>query len=170
MTATNLVLAFDGGWGHAHGPFDLKVPATLSDLTSVIDRQSIADAIGCYSWSIDEQQWEVMAEIYTEDMTFSGCVAGVTNLETVTGSADFIEWLKGFLRARNDQLRHSLVNIVVTEQGLDSATALGYCVLASTTPAGANVQATGIYRFSLVKQGDRWRISAIYGGFDNAPF
>ena len=170
MTTVNSVPAFGGAWGHTHGPFELKVPATLSDLTSVIDRQSIVDAIACYAWSVDEQQWEVMADIYTEDMTFSGCVAGVSNLETVAGSADFIEWLKGFVAARNDQLRHSLVNIVVTEQGLNSATVIGYCVLASTTPEVASVQATGLYRFSLVKQGDRWRISAIYGGFDNAPF
>ncbi len=170
MTAADPVPAFAAGWGHAHGSFELKVPAALSGLTAVIDHQSIVDVIACHGWSLDEQQWEVMADIYADDVTSTGCIAGVTNMETVRGKAVYIDWLKGVLQARSDQLRHNFLNIVVTEQGPDEATAIGYCVLTSTSPEAATVRATGIYRFSLVKQGDRWRLSAIHSGLDNTPF
>lgn len=170
MTAAEQVPAFEGGWGHAQGPFELKVPAALTDLASMIDRQSIIDVIACHAWSVDERQWKVMADIYTDDLTSSGCIAGVTNMETVRGKTVFIDWLKSFLETRSDQLRHNFLNVVVTELQPHEATAIGYCVLTSTSPGAATVAATGIYRFSVVKQGGRWRLSAIYSGLDNSPF
>lgn len=170
MSMADTVPAFGGGWAHTHGLFELKVPAPLGDLTALSDRHAITDAVACYAWSVDEQQYDLMADLFTQDMTFQGCVAGVANLETVVGGATLVAWLKDFLGSRDDQFRHTLANVVVTEQGPDTATALAYCVLASSTPAGSVVQATGIYRFSLVKGGERWRISGMYGGFDAVPF
>ncbi len=168
MPAADPVPAFAGGWGHAHGLFKLRVPAMPSDLAGMIDHRAIVDVITCHAWSVDERQWDVMADIYTDGLTTSGCIAGVTNMDTIRGKAVFIDWLKGFLDTRSDQLRHNFLNIVVTEQGSREATAIGYCILTSTSPAGATLRSTGIYRFSLVKQGSRWRLSAIYSGLDTS--
>ena len=166
MTVSSTSPAFHGGWGHAHGLVKIKVAAPLADLDQVRDRLAIEQVTRTYGWCIDEQQFDVLREIFTEDMAFRGCVAGSGPFEDMLGRDVYVPWLENFMAARTDQMRHNLGNVVVTEQTPELAKVLAYMVLTSSTPQGSKILATAFYEFTLVKRGEYWQISALYTGFD----
>ena len=167
MTVSEAVPSFKGGWGHANGLVNIRVAEPLADLAALRDRLAIEQVIMSYGWCIDEKQFDVLRDLLTEDMAFTGCIASVAPFDPLVGREVFVPWLEAFMATREDQLRHNLGNIVVTEQTATDATAVAYLTLTSSTVEGARILATAFYRLALIKRGDFWQISAMYGAFDS---
>ena len=99
---------------------------------------------------------------------FSGHIAGVGPLETVAGREELTSWLSAFMNSRDDQLRHSMGNVLLTEVGADRAEALAYLTLHASTPDRTVPLATAFYRFTLSKSGDAWFVDSVFAGFDKS--
>ena len=168
MTSDNSVPAFGTGWGHANGLAAIKPPFVPEGTEQALDRILIHEVIAAYCWSVDEEQYDLMTTVLTEDFVFQGCIAGVAPLDHLTRAIDLVSWLQAWQTTRSDQLRHVVTNIVVTAQSDTSADAHGYVTLNSATPEAQTPLATAFYRFALVKQNGHWRISSIYSGYDRA--
>jgi len=168
MTTDNAVPAFGTGWGHAHGLARVTPPHVPQGPDQALDRILIHEVIAAYCWSVDEEQYELMTSVLTEDFVFQGCIAGVAPLDHLTRAADLVSWLQAWQTTRSDQLRHVVTNIVVTDQTESTADAYGYVTLNSATPESQTPLATAFYRFTLTKHNGHWRIAAIYSGYDRA--
>jgi hypothetical protein len=142
----------------------------LTDVQGVADRLAIIGAIQAYGMAVDEQRWDVLGELLTDNNRFRGAVAGQGPLDSLDSRDELIQWLRDYTDTLEEQLRHNFTSIVVTEQSEDAATAIAYLLLASATAGGARVAATGFYRIELVLEGGAWRIASFYAGFDAPPF
>jgi hypothetical protein len=168
MTSEILVPTFGTGWGHAQGLANVTPPSVPKGADQVIDRILIHEVIAAYCWSVDEERYDLMTAVLTEDFDFQGCIAGVTLLDHVTSAAALVAWLQAWQATRSDQLRHCVTNIVVTAQTDLTADAYGYVTLKSSVPDSLTALATAFYRFTLKKHDGNWRIASIYSGYDRA--
>ena len=169
MTEAIDIPAFGVSWGHANGLIDLRRAAPVTDVQGLIDRQAIVETIQTYGLAIDEQRWDVLADVLAEDHVYRGAVAGTAALDALDSRDELIGWLQNYMGTLDAQLRHNFTNVVVIEQGEQEATALAYVVLASTSPTeGARVASTAFYRVSLRREDGVWRIARLYTGFDTA--
>ena len=168
MSSDTSVPPFSGGWGYAHGLTNVQPPSIPAGLEQSVDRLVIHEVVAAYCWSVDEQQYDLMTQVLTEDFDFQGCIAGVAPLDHITRAADLVTWLQAWLPTRSDQLRHSASNVIVTEQTDTAADVYSYVTLNSATPEALTPLATAFYHFTLVKQDGAWRIATIFSGFDRA--
>lgn len=168
MEANINVPDFGTGWGHTSGLASVTAPCVPVGLNQAIDRILISEVIAGYCWSVDEERYDLMLDVLTEDFDFQGVIAGVAPMDHVTSAAELVSWLQAWQTTRSDQLRHRITNIIVSEQSDDSALAHGYIALSSTTAESVTPLATAFYRFTLVKKAGRWQISSIFSGFDRA--
>jgi hypothetical protein len=159
---------FSAGWGHASGLASVTAPCVPVGLDQAIDRLLISEVIAGYCWSVDEERYDLMLDVLTEDFDFQGVIAGVAPMDHVTSAAELVSWLQAWQTTRNDQLRHRVTNIIVSEQSANSALAHGYIALSSTTAESVTPLATAFYRFTMAKQTGRWQIASIFAGFDRA--
>lgn len=166
---TTSVPAFRYGWGHAEVLDDLSVPGVPTGAQELADRYAIEQTVRCYGWAIDENRFDVFACLLDEDVSFRGAIASVAVIDEVRGRETLVTWLSEYMQAREDQLRHVMGNVIVTDYTDNAATALAYLTLMSSQTTGSAVVATAFYRFTLVKPDDSWLVATVFAGFD-APF
>lgn len=168
MTDASTGPAFAYGWGSA-GSLVALVRPTVPTAAELADRHAIEQTVRTYGWAIDENRFDVFAELLGPDVEFSGVIAGVAPLDTVAGRETLTQWLREYMATRTDQLRHSLGNVIVTELADGRATALAYLTLHSTTAEATTPLASAFYRFTLFRQDDGWFVDTVFAGFDK-PF
>lgn len=164
--STETVPVFRYGWGHERVLNDLSAPRLPTTLQELADRHGIEQTVRCYGWAIDENRFDVFAELLDDDVSFSGAIASVGLIDEVRGRDPVVVWLSDYMRAREDQLRHVLGNVIITDFQGQEATALAYLTLMSSTTAGTTIVATAFYRFTLAKRDDTWLVKTVYAGFD----
>lgn len=168
MTVDETVPTFSGGWGHASGLVDLWVAPVPADVQGLADRIAVEQVIRAWGWCIDEGRFDFLRTLLTEGVALTGSIASVALFDPLIGREVLVTWLEDFMAGRDDQLRHQIGNLVVSEQSATQITALAYLTLMSSTIEGTRILGTAFYRFSLVKQDGAWRIDAAYAGFDTA--
>jgi len=138
------------------------------------ERQEVEQAcirlINRYANFNDAQDWEAVAQLYTEDATMRRPSGG----DPVVGRAAI---LAGF-RARPPRAqRHAVSNIVVDVEGPATARAFSVIVLYQGEPTGdgslptmsANSPLVGWYRDLIVLTLEGWRFAERVGGLDFRP-
>ena len=138
------------------------------------ERQEVEQAcirlINRYANFNDAQDWEAVAQLYTEDATMRRPSGG----DPVVGRAAI---LAGF-RARPPRAqRHAVSNIVVDVEGPATARAFSVIVLYQGEPTGdgslptmsANSPLVGWYRDLIVLTPEGWRFAERVGGLDFRP-
>jgi hypothetical protein len=165
MLDTNQI-DFANAWATANGLVDLQRCKPSADLQALADRFAIIEAIQTYCWSVDERRMDVFADLFTLDATFDIVIAGVGPVETPSGRDAIVTWMSDYMDALDFQMRHRMGNVLVTEQSRDSATALSYLLLTSTTPERTEPMATACYTWQLVREDDTWRVARISAAFD----
>lgn len=167
--SSETVPGFRYGWGHESVLSDLSAPRLPTEFQELADRHTIEQTVRCYGWAIDENRFDVFADLLDDDVSFSGAIASVALIDDVRGRETLVLWLSDYMQAREDQLRHVLGNVIITAYQGHEATALTYLTLMSSTPAGTTTVATAFYRFTLTKRDDTWLVKTVYAGFDT-PF
>lgn len=167
MTDSAEVLDFNYGWGSAASLLDVTRP-TVRSADEVADCFAIEQTVRAYGWAVDENRFDLLAALLAPQAEFSGYIAGVGPLETVSGRDELVPWLSGFMNSRVDQLRHSMGNVLISEVGAERAKALVYLTLHATTPQETVPLATAFYRFTFSKTGDAWFVDSVFAGFDKS--
>ncbi|WP_305786927.1 nuclear transport factor 2 family protein [Symbioplanes lichenis] len=112
-----------------------------------------------YAAALDERDPAALAEVLTEDATWTFKSGGETVAGPVVGRSAILD----FVRAAKPggQQRHHLTNVVV-----DGGTVRAYLLLTSTAGGRAAVVNTGRCTFGLRAAGDEWRIASLVVEFD----
>lgn len=164
MTAQEI--QFGNSWATGNGLVSVSRAAPVSDPAGLADRLAIIETIQTYGWSVDERRMDVFADLFTEDAAFEIVVAGTGPVDAPTGRDAIVEWMSAYMDALEFQMRHRMGNVLVTEQTADSAAALSYLLLTSTTPERTEAMATACYSWQLVKEDTTWRVAKISAAFD----
>lgn len=167
MTRPAKVLEFGYGWGSAASLLDLTRPR-VRVAGELADCFAIEQTVRAYGWAIDENRFDLLAELLAPQAEFSGEIAGVGPLDTVSGRDDLVSWLSAYMNGRSDQLRHSMGNVLVTEVGAASATAIAYLTLHGTTSEETVPLSTAFYRFTFSRSEDAWFVDSVFAGFDKS--
>jgi len=167
MTVPAAAPDFGYGWGSGALLIEVARPR-VRDAGELVDCHAIEQTVRAYGWAIDENRFDLLASLLSPQAEFSGQIAGVGALATVTGRDELVSWLRAFMVGRSDQLRHSMGNVLLTDVGAGRATALAYLTLHATTPEGTRPLATAFYRFTLSRVDDAWFVDRVFSGFDTS--
>ncbi len=137
------------------------------DAAELANRYALIETVQRYAYAYDERSLSALRELFTESVVFSYTVSGGP-IGEVRGRDAVIGWLDEIMASQADQRRHIVSNIVTQHLGYESATLVAYLALFSVA-ATAQLVTTGFYRFELLRQDDRWKISAVLDGLDR-PF
>ncbi len=155
-------------WAHDEAVIDLQpvapVPTTLEE---VADRLMIQETIARYAIAYDERRLDVLASLYTETGGYFYRI-GSGPVDGRSGRDELIPWLGAIMEGQTDQRRHMMSSLVIEELTADRATVIAYKTIYGIE-ATAELVTTGLYRFSLVKQDDRWLIQEALDALDR-PF
>ena len=155
------------GWGSTGSFIEVNRPK-IRAVDDVGDCHAIEQTVRAYGWAIDENRFDLLADLLSPQVEFSGTIAGVGPLETVAGRSELVSWLSAYMTTRTDQLRHSMGNVLLTDLSQGRATALAYLTLHGTKPEGTLPLATAFYRFTLSRNEDAWFVDSVFAGFDKS--
>jgi hypothetical protein len=158
---------FGYGWATTNGLVDVVRPTVRRGQAD--DIAAIQATVITYGLSVDQRRFDVMRDLFSDDASFSIVIASGEPIAPVHGGDTIRTWMEDYMVARTDQLRHLMGNIVVSELGEDTATALAYLTLLSSTPAATIVVTSAWYRFGLSLRDASWRFDTVLAGFDR-PF
>lgn len=156
------------GWAHQVGAMSLgRVAPVPSSLTELADRLLIHETASRYALAYDERRLEILADVFTDDVTFAFCVSGGGYGE-IKARESVIDWLHEVMNGQSDQRRHICSNLIIEELRADHAVVTTYLALFASD-AETRLVTSGFYRMEMRKTDERWRISFIYDGLDR-PF
>jgi len=155
-------------WAHQVGRLSLgKVARVPTSLRALADRLLIQETASRYSLAYDERRLEVLADVFTDDVTFAYCISG-GGYEEHSGRETVIDFLHEVMKGQPDQRRHVCGNFIVEDLSGDEAlVTLYFALFAADTEA--RLVTSGFYRMEMRKSEDMWRISYLYDGIDR-PF
>ncbi|MCK9250392.1 MAG: nuclear transport factor 2 family protein [Solirubrobacteraceae bacterium] len=134
------------------------------------DRQAILDLLSDYAWANDTADVPLLGELFATDATMRITIAGVDEpFGPYVGRDAIVEWMGGAWKAQTDQRRHVITNHRFENEQDDRADVRAYLSLHVTDGGKLQVTSAGVYRTTVVRDGDRWRIAALDLALD-APF
>ncbi|CAB5040781.1 MAG: hypothetical protein F2911_11870 [Actinobacteria bacterium] len=157
------------GWGHALRVIGLTGKSP-DDAAAVLDRMAVVDRMTRYAWAFDERQAELLADCFTDDVTWEASLAGASVIGPFVGRDAVVEFMSSFWPEQLDQRRHMITNAVVEDQLHDSATLYTYHLLMSATSSEIRPVTCGFYRVHMRRTGvGEWKIQHLVAGYD-IPF
>ena len=131
-----------------------------------MEPSALQDLVGRWWWNYDEGNFDVLAELLTDDMHFSCRTdTGTTDYEDFV-RADFsgrdavMAWQTEHRRQSPYPLRHQGVNVHIVEQRGDEATFASY-IFVSQIVGGVSPLSTGIVNGTVRSEGDALRIAEL---------
>lgn len=126
------------------------------------DRQAIDNMLASWAYGYDEREPERMRAAFTDDAKMTMHIGLGDDVE-VMGPYNGIDEVMGLFTdhhgEQKDQRRHVTTNLVILEETDTTASIASYLSLFVTQDNQVRLQATGVYRDSVVLQGGEWRIS-----------
>jgi hypothetical protein len=158
-------------WARDTGHTAVRPLAAGTDAGSAIDRLLVAERVARYGWAFDERDRDGLADCFIADGVWEGEIMGGEHVGPFEGREAIVSFLTGFWSEQDDQRRHVFTNVIVDEQGSDTATAHAYLVLLGSSDASMTPLTAGPYRLELVRDpaDGVWRLARLLAGFD-APY
>ena len=166
MDGDHALPAFGYGWGSTHNLIEVLHPVAHPGRAD--DILAIQATIQTYALAIDQNRFDVLRAVFADNAEFSGVIAGIAPVGPIQGGDTIRTWLEDYMLVRTDQLRHSMSNVVVTELGDETATAVAYLTLLSSTTEATVLVASAFYRFTLERHASAWLFATVFAGFDKA--
>jgi len=116
-----------------------------------------------YADALDRQDPTALAEVLTEDATWTFSIDGAPGPGPFIGRPAILDFVRDAAPAPADRRRHHLTTVVVERAGSATAAVRAHLLLTS----GAGLVATGSYTFRLRRTGDEWRIAELFLEMNN---
>jgi SnoaL-like domain len=123
------------------------------------DKQAISEMLGKGGWAYDTPDVDYLADMFTEDGKFDLTIDGMGQVGSFSGRAEIRKLYEDSLASQTDQRRHVVTNIFFEDETDSSVTAMSYLVLIAVKDGALNVLSSGVYKDSVVLDGDVWRIA-----------
>lgn len=134
------------------GDLEVREPAT---------QLAVQRALANYAFALDRHDPDALADVLTEDATWTFTVAGGPGPGPVAGRAAILAFVRDATAGQADRRRHHLTDVVVDPADAGTAAARAYLLLTSAAGESASVVTTGYYTFTLRRSGDAWRIATL---------
>ncbi|WP_299951640.1 nuclear transport factor 2 family protein [uncultured Modestobacter sp.] len=148
------------GWGRSHLPA-ITAPDPL-------EQAAVQQTLNRYAFALDQHDLAALGDVLTADVTWQFTVADAVVLGPVTGRRAVLDFVGQSMSTQTDQRRHHLTNVTVHDVQHDTAQAQAYLLMTSNADGNPRTVATGFYSFGLQRTEDRWCITTLLLGMDNA--
>lgn len=131
------------------------------------DRAAIENLLNRYSLSYDTPDLDAMADVFTEDATFSLIIAGGDKIAFESREA-IMKLMGDSLSAQTDQRRHINTNLIVhgEESGVTRTT--HYLTLVATEEGVITLLSAGVYSAEIVEEDGVLRFKTLHLDLDKA--
>jgi ketosteroid isomerase-like protein len=122
------------------------------------DKQAITELLNKGGYAYDTGDVDFLTDMFTEDGRFELSITGVGPVGPFEGREAVRKLFADSLESQSDQRRHVVTNIFFEDETDDSITAYSYLVLITVKDGALDVISSGVYRDTVVRDGDAWRI------------
>lgn len=131
------------------------------------DRSAIENLLNTYSLAYDTADLATLAEVFTEDATFSMVIAGGDRIAFESRAA-IMKLMGDSLASQTDQRRHVNSNLIVdgTRDGVTRTRS--YLTLLATEDGVTNLLSAGMYSAEIVEDGGAPRFRLLHLDLDKA--
>jgi len=121
------------------------------------DYAQVSDVFARYASAMDDNNFEVLRDVFTDDSTFTVDITGGPTVGPFESGDAIVEFISSTTEEQQDQRRH-----VITNVRIEGDTAYGILSLFVTADGQLTVQTTGVYKVTLAQQGGKVRFSSMY--------
>ncbi len=125
---------------------------------SAEEKLAIHELFARWAYAYDERDEAMLADCFTEDADFSMRIAGGDLVGPFEGREAIMVLMTGSMAEQTDVRRHVVSNIFFKSEG-DQPEVISNLTLLATENGEIQLLSAGIYRDTVVKQGDSWRLS-----------
>ncbi|MGA5299549.1 nuclear transport factor 2 family protein [Nucisporomicrobium flavum] len=140
---------------------------TLTDLGPA-ERLAVLQTPARYAHALDQHDLAALADVLTEDATWTFTIAGAPGPGPVSGRAAILDFVRDATAAQAGVRRHHLTTVVAGRADVGTATVYASLMLTSAAGGRVNVITTGRYTFTLRRAGGQWRIAELLLAMDDA--
>lgn len=125
------------------------------------DRDEISELLSNYAWAMDAGDFGALEDMLDDDVSFAIEIPGADTIGPIEPRDAVIEFISSTVSGQQDQRRHVISNQRFERRAGDQADVTATLTLNVIADAKLTVQATGIYRFGLVRRADGWRVAQL---------
>ena len=118
------------------------------------DQQAVSQLFATYAWAIDAREFDLFADVFSEDASFVVSIAGTVAAGPFEGRAALTDFISSTTLEQQDQRRHVITNVRLADE--NHATAI--LTLLVVDSGVLTVKSCGVYRVELVQAGGTWRM------------
>lgn len=125
------------------------------------DRRAIENMLMSWAYGYDERDAELMRAAFTHDAVMTMTIGTGEDSETMgpyRGIDEVMSLFTDHHGVQRDQRRHVTSNLVILSESDGTADIASYLTLFVTEEGEVRLQATGVYRDTVVLRGGEWRI------------
>jgi hypothetical protein len=130
----------------------------------VPDYSAVAQLFARYAAAMDDNDFDVLRDVFTADATFTVDIAGGPTVGPYESRDAIVEFISSTTTEQQDQRRHVITNARL--EGEDRA--FGVLSLFVTAEGELVVQTTGVYRTELAEEDGALRFRSMYLALDRA--
>lgn len=119
----------------------------------MIDQSTLQQLFATYAWGMDGKEFHLLNEVFTEDATFGGTIAGGEGFGPFEGRDTVVGFITDVTKGQGDQRRHVITNTRI--EGPTSA--IANLTLIVVADGNLTVQTTGVYRVELAQEDGVYR-------------
>ena len=121
------------------------------------DRQAITDLFADYAWALDANDFDLLAQVFHEDASFTINIAGADPVGPIEPGAAIVEFIRGTVQGQDDQRRHVITNMRYESESDAAAQVTATLTLIVVANGSLSVQSTGVYHVEIVQEGGTWQ-------------
>jgi 3-phenylpropionate/cinnamic acid dioxygenase small subunit len=122
------------------------------------DRLAIGELLNRAAYALDERELDMLADCFSEDAQFTLRIAGGDLVGPFTGREQIMQLMTDSMAQQTDQRRHVVSNLFFTAGDANQAEAVSNLSLIATEQGRTALLSAGVYRDTLRREGDRWRL------------
>jgi IMP cyclohydrolase len=132
------------------------------------DRDGIAQLLSEYAWANDAPDVELLRTTLAEDVRYSVSIAGEPAVGPLTSRDETVAFIADAVTGGSVQRRHLVSNLQVLDRDTDEPRVVAYLTIVQTEDGALRPVATGVYRATARRDGDRWTLASLAIELDGA--
>jgi GTP cyclohydrolase III len=121
------------------------------------DYATVADLFARYAAAMDDNDFDVLRDVFTERSSFTVDITGGPTVGPFTSRDATVEFIQSTTEGQQDQRRH-----VITNVRTEGDTAYAILSLFVTANGELSVQTTGVYKCELGDEAGKTRFASLY--------
>ena len=123
------------------------------------DKIAIMELLARSAYTLDEREVDALRDTFTEDAALAIDIAGADGEVQFEGRDAILSLMTDSMAEQTDQRRHVVSNSFFAHDGGDTVTVVSNITITSVENGAARLVTTGLYRDTVRRESDVWRIA-----------